>query len=201
MKAYSKRAKRRNKGYRALCERQERQDPVISAVEPDDPQKTVREARARQTGRPEKEVVKPIYCEQAGRAIMDGAKDRDEAGRMWSRFSDFDRADAIYATRVLGKHRFPNVAKMEFLPNRVEADPDEKPDLRSEDEKHRDAVNAWMTWQGYLGRLHAFQRSSIVRAARQMDTLHDGGITVHGQSFVAAMRALCDVVDAATNRR
>lgn len=198
MTAYTKAAKRRAKKARNGIENLYRQWEATAQSrphEPDDPLATVKQARQRLMGR-QGDFTGKIYCEEAGRAIAALAVNEDEANRLWNVFLKFDTADNTYMARVIGRPRFPNVAKMEFLPDRLEARDDDKPDPRSEDEKDRDAVNTWMHWQGHLGCLEAHERSSIVRAARHMDTLwKDGGPTCAGQQFVAALRVLHAVVD------
>lgn len=204
MRAYTKGAKRRNRGgKRALfAQQQAKEDALVMTVEKDDPQKTVREARARQLGKPEKAVLLNMLCFDAGRAIDAGARDREEADVMWRVFSEFHQAHKNSVFHTTGKPMFPAVSKMEFLPERFEVRHDFAPvDLRTEEERHRDAMNVWSSWKHKLGFLTSRERYSIDCASRQMDTLYDGGITVHGQTFVAAMRTLCEVVDTETRRR
>lgn len=166
-------------------------------VEEDDPTKTVREARARQTGRPEAEVLRPIFGEDTGRAIEAVAKSKDEERKLWDMFRDFDAAEQMYYWRIIGRSRYPNVSKLEFMPERFETRADDRPDLRTEDEKIRDTTNRWMRWQGYFGYLDHHERRAIIRASWQMDELHRGAAaTVHGVAFVKALRVLRDVVEA-----
>lgn len=202
MKAYTRGAKRRAKKGVAAMYSEFKEEAVVQVVERDDPQRTVREARARQTGKREKDVLLPMLCFDAGRAIDAGARNREEADAMWKTFSEFHAAHKNSVYHTTGKPMFPAVSKMEFLPERFEVRHDFAPvDLRTEDERHRDAMNAWATWRHRLGSLTPRERYSIDCASRQMDTLYDGGITVHGKTFVAAMRVLCEVVDMETSRR
>lgn len=202
MKAYSKGAKRRNKGYRALCERQEAQDPIIQTIEKDDPLKTVREARARQTKRPESVVLGVMFAEDAGRAIEAGARNKDEASRMWETWDKFTRAHRASVFHSTGKSMFPAVSKIEYIPERFETRDDWLPDLRSEEDRYDAAMRAWRHWKHILGFLSPREWHSIMDASRQITTLHKGGaLTVHGITFVASLRTLCGVVDAYEGRR
>lgn len=201
MIAYSraqKRKARKARGVSALYKQWNQEDESVSIEqrEHDDPLRTVREARARQTGKPANDVLYPIFAEAPGRAILSEVEKPADQNRLWKVFLDYDTADAIYTARVIGRPRFPNVSKMEFMPERLEASASDRVDIRSDDQKHRDAVNAWMKWQGYLGHLTGPERTSIYRAARQMDELHkDGRATVHGIAFVRALRVLAGVVE------
>ena len=133
----------------------------------------------------------PMYCEPAGVAIRIGAEDRDEAIKLWALFKAADAADEAYARRFVGIRRFPNVGKLEYLPETFETRADDRPDHRSQDEKDRDAVNAWMRWQGHFGCISKDHHSVIVDAMRHRARLtHAGQLTRTGSAFIAAMRAL-----------
>lgn len=205
MRDYSKAAKRRARktGKRTLFARQQTiEDMQVQTIERDAPQQTVREARARQTGRPEDIVVDPIFGEDAGRAIDAGARNRDEAAEMWRIFRAFDQAHRASVFHSTGRPMFPAVSKMEYMPERFEVRADFSPDLRSEEQRHADAMRAWEYWRHVTGLLSPRERYSVLNASWQTDQLHkDGGLTVHGITFVAAMRAMCAVVDTIENRR
>lgn len=202
MKAYTKGAKRRNKskGVTALYQQFEEQ-AQIATVERDDPMETVISARARQTGKPESEVLHPMLCFDAGRAIDAGARSKDEAVRMWDVFADMDAAHSASVYHTTGKPRSPAVSKMEFMPERFEVRHDFPIDLRTEDERHDAAMRRWREAKHKLGFLSGREWHSIMDAFWQNTALFDHGITVHGQTFVAAMRVLCEVVDTLENRR
>lgn len=131
------------------------------------------------------------YAEPAGQAIMLGTASADEAAQLWQTFRDCDAADDAYARRFVGIRRFPNVGKLEFLPERFETRDDDKPDSRTAEEKDRDAVNRWMHWQGLFGRIGRDHHTVIVDAMRHRARLvHAGKLTRTGTAFIAAMRAL-----------
>lgn len=207
--AYSKRAKRALRRARAadggadmpgLAETPKRHRDgryVESTRRPaEDPRVVVLNARTRHFG-PEVDAASVMLSDPAGQAIHLGARDADEAARLWDVFARYDAADETYFRRIIGRHRFANVARLDMLPERFETRADDRPDIRSEDERDRDAVNGWMGWQGALQSLGAHDASLIIRASRQTcGALVIGGeVSTTGSAFVAAMRALRQVVD------
>lgn len=196
--AYSKRAKRQRK--KSVTKRD--LEAVREMINPppvevyEDPRTVVIEARARiKCVTPSAEMLDEMNGEEPGQAISIGATCKDEARKLWDIFKRYDGADALYFRRIIGRSRFPNVAKLEMLPERMETRADDRPDDRSEEQKDRDAVNGWMRWQGLLGCMAAHERYAISSAARGTGSaLHKGGkLTTAGQAFVAAMRILREV--------
>ncbi|WP_312529954.1 hypothetical protein [Paracoccus sp. (in: a-proteobacteria)] len=156
-----------------------------------DPRIVVLSARARHMARPIGEIDHQIWGEPAGQAIAIGSVDKAEADRLWAAFKKVDMADDAYMRRIIGKHRFPNVSKAEFLPESFETNPDDVPDNRTADEKDRDAVNGWMRMQGLLGCLAGHERHSIASIMRRrVDPVKGGQLTTAGLAFVAAIRML-----------
>lgn len=194
MTAHSKAAKRRAKksGKRSLFQTMTENETFAAPVEQDKPLETVTEARARHTGVTGQAALHPMLGEDAGVALYHGAG--EQAPRLWDLFKRFDSVDEAYSRRIIGQPRFPNVAKLEMLPETFEARAEDTPDTRTDDEKSRDAVNAWMKWQGLLGCLTKAEASSIKRASRRRDTLHNCGLlTPRGYAFVNAMQSLDEV--------
>lgn len=133
---------------------------------------------------------------QAGMAIHAGATDAREVERLWQVFTGLDGAEARYYRLYVGVNRHAKTAKIEMEPEPIETRPDDRPDLRDEDERARDAVNGWMRWQGYLGHLAAYEQTAIHDALKQRcDMAREGQLTTAGQSFVRALRRLADVVE------
>lgn len=163
------------------------------APEPvEDVRNVVQFARMRLHGLSKEAAMSIMASEQAGLAIHLGARDEDERGKLWAIFTRYDGADETYFRRIIGRPRFPNVAKLEYLPEVFETRPDDRPDARDEDEKDRDATNGWMRWQGKLGHLNSSEAGLITRAARQTcpDLVKGGRLTTTGAAFIAAMRIL-----------
>ena len=159
----------------------------------EDPRKVVIAARARFMGvDPSDDMLAAMLCEPAGRAIHLGAKDSDEAKRLWSIFTRIDGADETYHRLIIGKPRFPAVSRLEMMPERFETRADDRPDLRTEDEKVRDTKIAWSRWQALLWRLGQYHTYTIQNAMRHSGPVMvlGGKLTTAGQAFVAALRSL-----------
>lgn len=167
-----------------------RDEATTAPREPqEDPRAVAIAARIRAGAPNADEAQRPMWGEAAGQAIAQQAP--AEAAELWDTFKRVDAADDAYARRFTGIRRFPNVAKLEMMPERFETRDDDRPDSRTPDEKDRDAVNDWMRWQGMLGRLSRDQHTVIVDAMRHRARLmHGGKPTVAGKAFVAAMQAL-----------
>lgn len=201
MTAYSRAAKRaKKKGIRKQFRDQDERDAQRQPPEPaQDARETVLQARGRLLGREvAPDLLLPLYGDPAGRAIGIGAKGSDEAQKLWGVFARFDSADETYFRRIIGRPRFAAVARMEIMPETFETRSDDRPDYRSDAEKDRDAVSAWMRWRGYLGCLSGPERTVIMRSARRTsgDLQRGGKLTTTGMAFVAAMRELRRVVEA-----
>lgn len=165
----------------------------------EDPRKTVLSKRCRDMGREVNRenrlaLSAQIMGDEAGQAISIGAP-RD-AARLFKTFTDFDNADERYHRRILGRSRHAKCGKVEFMPERFEARDDETTDTRTEEEKDRAAVNAWMAWHGLLGHLERHEHTSIHDGMYLRGALHKGGVlTTKGAAFVAALRVLADVAE------
>lgn len=161
-------------------------------------QNVVLEARARRMGKDgsdeavKSEMRAAAFGEAAGRAIHLLRPDR--AGELWATYLAFTNAEETYHKRCLGMRTHPKVATIEMLPEQVESRADHKPDLRSEDERHRDAVNRWQEWSDALRTLDLGQQAAlwaVIRGwAEPLDL--DGKATAAGERFVSAVEALHD---------
>lgn len=164
-----------------------------------EPRLTVLSARARHMGRPDTEenrlaLTGHMFGDHVGQAIQIGGRNKDEADSLWQVFWLLDRSDATYHARILGTKRHAKCGKMEYLPERFEARPDDVTDYRTEDEKDRDAVNRWMYWHGLIGCLASHEQSSIWDGVYLRCDLHkEGKLTTAGLSFVASLRVLSSI--------
>lgn len=149
-------------------------------------------ARCRQMGVPEEkadEMRAAMIGEPEGRALALTC-DPDTAERLWQWFVTMTTAEARYH-RSIGKSIHAKTAKLEMMQERFETRDDDRPDLRTQDERDRDAVTGWMRWQGYLGRLDAADSAAIFRVYRHgAVAVVSGVVTRAGKRFVAAMLAL-----------
>ena len=165
-----------------------------------DPQRTALEARCRMLGQAITaealaEARNPALEGQVGLAIHHLCQG-DEAARLWGVFREWDAAEDVYFRRVLGKARHAKTAKIEMMPEALETRPDDRPDLRSDDEKDRDASNRWAKWRGWIGHLAAYDQTALFDGALGRYDVYDGGkATNTGRAFVAALGRLADVVE------
>ena len=163
----------------------------------------VRAARARHMQMQASPAMdEPMMGEEAGRAISIGSADEHEADQLWETFKLIDASDEAFSRRVLGKQRFPNVARMEMLPERMETRPDDRIDVRTADEKAADAKRSWAGWCELLGSLHMPLHAAMHMALRQRVKLHQGRqLTRTGSLFVDAMRQVNAVYRKGLDRR
>lgn len=163
----------------------------------------VRAARARHMAMQSSTAMdEPMMGEEAGRAITIGAADEHEADQLWETFKLIDASDEAFSRRVLGKQRFPNVARMEMMPERMETRPDDRIDVRTADEKAADAKRSWAGWCEMLGSLHMPLHAAMHMALRQRVKLHQGRqLTRAGSLFVDAIRQVNAVYRKGLDRR
>lgn len=162
------------------------------------PARVALEVRAQQMGRSKADwraMAAQALGDPAGQALH-LAHDPEKAARLWSAYTGLTAAESRYHRTCLGKSMAAKVAKIEFLPETFEARDDDQPDLRDEDERHRDAANAWNRWLGYFNSLGLADRSIIQAVSRGWcEPVRDGTLTDKGRDFVAAVEKLADVVD------
>lgn len=174
----------------------------IKAEREDDAKRTVLAGRARQMGkdphsREDRAAMdRQSHGEAAGRAIS-LSHGGDKGERLQQAYRGLTAAEQRYNRIVLGQSIHAKCAKVEMMPERLTTSAeDAPPDLRSDDEKHRAAVNEWMRWKGYTQSLSAAHRTALFNASRGLVELHVGPeLTRHGRAFVAAVEALADMVD------
>ena len=202
-----RRARRRKaKSKRSIEARQEQVQGVIhnaplQTIE--EVREVVRAARARHMQMQSSAAMdEPMMGEEAGRAITIGAANEHEANQLWETFKLIDASDEAFSRRVLGKPRFPAVAKMEMLPERMETRPDDRIDVRTADQKAADAKRSWAGWCELLGSLHMPLHAAMHMALRQRVKLHQGRqLTRTGSLFVDAMRQVNAVYRKGLDRR
>ena len=162
------------------------------------PHRKALEVRARQMGHdPGKWQMMQFQAlgEPAGRALFAAHTVEDAVG-LWSVYAGLTNAERRYYSARLGKAMSAKVPKVEFFSEVFEVDLGEQPDLRDEEERHRDAVNAWDKWHGWFNQLSLGQRSIIQSVSRGWaDPMIDGVLTEKGKEFVKAVEALSEVVD------
>jgi len=160
-----------------------------------DAERTVLQARARQSGKSPKDITEmrsTAFSEAAGMAIYTVHRG-DTAKRLWDAYTALSGAYKRYLSICIGSSVDAKTAKIEMMPERFEASASDTPDMRSEDERHRAAANAWHGWRNSLNELPLGHSAAIYAALHGWGQLMDGGqITAQGKRFVSAMEALAN---------
>lgn len=200
IKAYSKAAKRRAK--KALpklapIEKPQQHRVAGKFARDDDPRKTALTARQRRMGGKGSldDANAPMLTSELGCIIASKLK-RDEAAQLWSLWQQYSMAERTYRIRYIGTTGDPQGAAIQMVPEPMQSDQSASVDMRSQDERDRDAVNNWMRWQGHLGCLTAHQASALRQAERgNGKLLWDEGIATNAGLYTFdALLALADVV-------
>ncbi len=170
------------------------------AAEPADPDapRVALAARARQMGLDagdravRRDMADPSHGEPATRALL-LSEEEDGAKPLIDAYRALTASYRQYTGTVLGVSAYPKTGRIEMRPEQFEARPDDRPDLRSEDERHRDAANAWAGWRDKLDALGTARASAVWTAVFGFADLHDGSrITSAGRRFVEAMKEIAE---------
>jgi hypothetical protein len=149
-------------------------------------------ARARHMGKPAsdaREMDLERLSDGAGMALS-LICDPGTAESLWRHYASLTAAEARYH-RSIGKSIHAKTAKIEMMQERFETRPDDQIDLRTQEERDRDAVHQWMRWQGALARIAPHHRTAIFDAYRyHVDLVDAGEVLPAGRRFVRAMQVL-----------
>lgn len=165
-----------------------------------DPRRGALDARCRRMGiEPNRENRKrmgaPHMSMQIGMAL-ELTFERDEVDRLWGVLKNWLRAEWIYRSRILGQREYPKTAAIQMIHERFEVDLSQAPDLRSEEDKDKDAANMWMRWQGCLGHLSRDQRALLEHVKHDREGLwNEEEISEKGEAAVMALQFFADVVE------
>lgn len=170
----------------------------------EDPQREALNSRCRRFGVPanahNRETMRTPWmgCD-LGFVIHARCKER-EAARLWDVFSRWSRAEATYRIRYLGQGEQPAGAALQMIPDRMETDQSATVDVRTPEERDRDAVTVWMRWQGFLGHLSSDARTAL-HGARREDGRELWGGGEPTSAGLAALDALIDLAAASERKR
>jgi len=157
------------------------------------PDQTALKARARQSGKSPSQLSEmrhPAFGEDAGRAIY-AVHSGDFANRLWTCYAACSASYKRYLSVCIGAGVDAKTAKIEMMPERFETSASDTPDMRSEEERHRAAANAWYGWRNALVNLTLSHSAAIYAALHGWGQLMDGGrVTENGKRLVEAMEAL-----------
>lgn len=194
-KAYSKAAKLKAKkakgfdkkhGLAPIPQQKARGRARMAEIENEIP---VYQARARQMGISIDEAKHEMLSEDAGRAIYT-ISDKEQRERLWGHYKALTAALWRYQLLCLDISPHAKSAKLEMMPERFEARADDKPDLRTPEEKADAARRAWKHWERTLEGAEGVCRWSIMQA------INDPMLTpVQKRMFLDAMRALDAAVE------
>lgn len=167
----------------------------------EDARLTALNARCRHNGMKETDdnrrtVSDPSYENHATQVIVASVSDEIARHHLLSHWNRMDANHEAYYRHVLGKPRFPNVAKMEYLPEPVEARPDDRPDTRTPEEKVRDAKRANKELDAALAKLTGYEQCLILNGLhRRTEFVKGGKPTTAGLAFVAALRTIRGIME------
>ncbi len=127
--------------------------------------------------------------EPAGQALHIGCN-ANEASDLYEIWVDMTASEDRYH-RSMGVSIHAKSAKIEMMPERTETRDDDRPDLRSEEERDMAAQAAWRRWDGHLNAIGLGHRSAIDTARMAFTPLFvDAKLSLAGERFIDAMRAL-----------
>lgn len=135
----------------------------------------------------------PLHGSDAGRCILHlTGKDRSAITETWASLSS---AWENYCTRILGRPVGPQCSAIAMVPDKAEADPSLRIDLRTVEERDAAAKRAWQAWLDRIKALDLPQHRWAVRGAAQGfmgdEVLWQGREpTASGRAFVAALKLL-----------
>ncbi len=177
------------------------------ARQAEDLPRTVLDARCRMFGlAPGESARKALTGPEAGSPIgmvmLRQMPSAEAVARLWSVWQGFCAAERTYRARYIGQTGDPKGASLSMVPDAMQVDTGHTIDIRTADQRDRDAVAAWMRWRGYLGHLGAEQRTAICDAERGTGPAIwcDRAPTRHGLFTLAALIALADVTERKTPR-
>lgn len=163
----------------------------------DDPRKLGLGVRAKQMGKDASEwrsFASPAYGEAAGRAlvIFYGETSGEDLFALYRALTASERR---FHSLCLGLSAYPKAARLEIAPERFETRADDRPDLRSDEERERDARKDWSGWEDHLNKLGLVDYSAIASARFGWgEMMRDGRVTNTGILFCRAMAKLQEVM-------
>lgn len=196
--AKRRKAKKAQGGKRAMQAEWEAQESRAATPRVQEcPLKAPTQARANiMAQKPSPSLLDPMLESEAGRALW-VVCGKDERKKLYDLFLEYDVARMVYAGRVLNIQRFPAVSRMEYMPERLQASASDVVDMRSPEERVDAAKKAMREWDAKLDKLMLHQSRIIRSVSNRTETcVIDGDLTTAGMSFVAAMRALRNMLDA-----
>ncbi|MFG6591273.1 hypothetical protein [Sulfitobacter sp. 1A12157] len=138
-------------------------------------------------------VTDPLLGAEIGYVIRHECKER-EAAQLWDVWQQYCAAQRAYRMRILGTTGEPKGAAIQMVPDAMQADTSMRVDMRSDDERDRQAVSGYMRWKGWLWCLTATERGLIHHAERGTGKVlwGDGEPTREGIATLDALKNLSE---------
>lgn len=168
---------------------------------PQDPRKTALSARCRMFGvEPTKYNRNALSGQHSGAQVgfvMEAILHQDEIPRLWATWQGFCSSMRTYRIRFLGMTGSAKGANIAMVREKLETDQSHSVDTRDQDQKDRDAVNAYMHWHGLLGTLSMSDRILLHDAEKERGPAlwRDGKPTAIGAATVPAIQRLADAAE------
>ena len=138
----------------------------------------------------------PLHESDMGRCIL-ALSTGDTLRTLRDAWGALSAARANFRTRIIGQTGNPQGAAIAMLPDATETDPSLRVDLRTADERDRDAKRHWAEWEARLKRLPTPMHRWAVRNAldgfiNEGSLWQDGMPTPVGINAVQALRIMAD---------
>lgn len=160
----------------------------------DDPARETLGTRCRHAGLPltdegRREAAAPWYGCSAGAAMAAALSGSEEVPALWDAICHMRATEAAYHAACGAPSRHGKYLSLLTPVDSLSANADSPPmDMRTEEERSRDAVNAWMRMQGWLGHVEAAAMSECKRVVL------DGGRCRYPDGLIRGLRCVSDGV-------
>lgn len=134
---------------------------ALDEREPEDKAAAVAAIAARVRAKRKRAALDPLQGSDMGRCIA-AHPDREVLAQTWASLSAAHRA---YRMRIIGQTGDPQSSTVAIVPDRMEADPSLRVDLRTAEERDGAANRAWSEWRARIAGLPTPQHKWAIRGA------------------------------------
>jgi hypothetical protein len=165
--------------------------PRLHAPEKDDGPPPILEARKRMSDAPPEDTLQES---DMGRCIM-ALSQGDDLRMLRNAWAALSAARANYRTRIIGQTGNPQGAAIAMVPEAMQTDQSLRVDLRTPEERDRDARRHWHEWEAAIKRLPTPQHKWAIKSALngflgEGSLWQDKAPTTSGIVAVAALRIM-----------
>lgn len=193
--------------------RQKRASRTVTAPEPDRSQQRLNTGRGRPSAADiaalnvrclrfgivpsegARQAMRAVWAgDDLGLVLMRTCRSEDRIRELWTVWQGFTSAARVYRSRVLSCGGVANAA-LPMLPEQMQTDVSHSVDIRSSDERDRDAVLGWLRWTKRLGEMAPFDRMTLIDMERGAgkELWVPCKETVWGVYARTALASLCEV--------